>query len=233
MLIIPKDATVGDNIFLRVRTDIIFGQLRPGERLRLERLKERYGAGISTLREILSRLASEGFVVAEGQRGFQVAPVSFEDLQEIADLRTLLECHAMRLSFAAGDMDWEGQVVAAHYKLKQMENRIIAGDHSFLEAWKQYDWGFHQALIKACNSEQLLQVHGIVFDKYLRYQMLALNFRGEVAAREHQMLLDAALERDAAKAQTILRAHINGGVEYSRSAVELQQKISASQDDAG
>lgn len=99
--------------YKQIRTDIVFGRLRPNERLKLERMKGQYGTSVSTLREILSRLASEGFVRAEGQRGFQVTPVSPEDLLEIANLRSLLECYALELSFSAGDVDWEGRVVAA------------------------------------------------------------------------------------------------------------------------
>ena len=56
--------TVGDDGYRRIRSDIIFGHLQPDQKLRLESLKERYGVSISTLREILSRLSSEGLVVA-------------------------------------------------------------------------------------------------------------------------------------------------------------------------
>ena len=68
--------TVGDDGYRRIRSDIIFGRLQPDQKLRLEALKEHYGVSISTLREILNRLSSEGFVVAEARRGFEVAPVS-------------------------------------------------------------------------------------------------------------------------------------------------------------
>jgi hypothetical protein len=68
--------SAGDSGYQRIRSDIIFGVLTPSGRLKLESMKEDYGVSVSTLREILNRLASEGFVVAEGQRGFEVAPVS-------------------------------------------------------------------------------------------------------------------------------------------------------------
>src|SRR3954462_12829308 len=65
--------SAGDSGYRRIRSDIIFGALNPSGRLKLESMKEEYGLSVSTLREILNRLASEGFVVAEGQRGFEVA----------------------------------------------------------------------------------------------------------------------------------------------------------------
>src|SRR5215467_12763154 len=71
-----EQEAVGDDGYRRIRADIVFGRLRPGQKLRLEGLKEDYGVSVSTLREILNRLAAEGFVLAEGRRGFEVAPVS-------------------------------------------------------------------------------------------------------------------------------------------------------------
>src|SRR5215470_20157979 len=90
---------VGDDGYRRIRTDIVFGRLRPGQKLRLEGLKEDYGVSVTTLREILSRLAADGFVLAEGRRGFEVAPVSVPELKGLAELRLLLESHAMEQSF--------------------------------------------------------------------------------------------------------------------------------------
>ena len=71
-----EQEAVGDDGYRRIRTDIVFGRLRPGQKLRLEGLKEDYGVSVSTLREILNRLAAEGFVLAEGRRGFEVAAIS-------------------------------------------------------------------------------------------------------------------------------------------------------------
>jgi GntR family carbon starvation induced transcriptional regulator len=114
----PEGAeTVGDDCYRRIRSDLVLGLLRPGQKLKLEGLKENYGVSVSTLREILNRLAAEGLVVAEGQRGFEVAPVSTENLRELAELRLLLESHAMHRSFEKADVEWEGRVVSAHHTL--------------------------------------------------------------------------------------------------------------------
>jgi DNA-binding GntR family transcriptional regulator len=92
---------------------------------------------------------------------------------------------------------------------------MAQGDRGGTEEWKQYDWQFHQALISACGSRLLIDTHAAVFDKYLRYQMIALSYRGEVASREHELLLESALDRDAAKACEVLRQHVEGGVEHA------------------
>ena len=101
------------------------------------------------------------------------------------------------------------------HKLALMEERMKAGDRSEAETWKRYDWQFHQTLISACGSRTLMETHAGVFDKYLRYQVLALTDRGEIAVREHRMLLECALKRDAKTATEVLIAHIAGGVEHA------------------
>ena len=212
---VSASETVGEPAYRRLRADIIFGRLAPGEKLRLDRVSQAYGTSISTMRELLNRLGSEGLIVAEGQRGFEVAPVSPDDFREVAAMRQLLECHAIEQSFAAGDLDWEGRVVAAHHKLAVTEKRMIAGDRTDPETWKRCDWEFHHALISACGSKVLLQTHAAIYDKYLRYQMVAVIFRGEVAAREHQRLLECALARDAKTARDVLVVHIQSCVEHA------------------
>ena len=211
----PPLPSIGESAYRRIRADIVFGRLQPGRKLKLESLKSEYGVSVSTLREILNRLHSERLVVAEGQKGFEVAPVSIANLKEIAALRQLLECRALEQSFRAGDMEWESRVVAAHHRLARMEERMAQGDRSGTEDWKRYDWQFHQALISACGSKMLIDTHAAVFDKYLRYQMIALSYRGEIAAQEHALLLECALNRDAVRASEVLTRHVAGGVEHA------------------
>ena len=210
---------VGASTYQRIKRDIIFGELAPGSKLKLDGLRERYQASMSTLRETLNRLASEGFVDALDQRGFFVTPVSREDLIEIANLRVLLECHALHLSIANGDTDWEGNLVAAHHKLHLMEQKMLAGDDSQKEDWKRYDWEFHLALIRACNSKNMLELHAVLFWKYLRYQMLVLTYRGDEAAQEHKDIFDAALARDSEAAARRLEEHITNGLVHTLDAL--------------
>jgi GntR family carbon starvation induced transcriptional regulator len=216
MSLIERDdsETVGDDGYRRIRTDIVFGKLRPGQKLKLEGLKDTYGVSVSTLREILNRLTAEGFVSAEGRRGFDVAPVSLENLKELAELRLLLESHAMAISFTKSDVEWEGRVVSAHHKLAATE-RLMESGIGELEQWKRYDGEFHQALISNCGSRVLMETHALIFDKYFRYQMVAFTYRGAEPAQQHKALLQCALKRDADTATAILTKHIGNCVDHA------------------
>jgi DNA-binding GntR family transcriptional regulator len=214
--------SIADRAYGDLRSDIIFGRLEPGARLRLDRLAIAYATSVSTLREILSRLSSEGFVIAEGQRGFQVAPVSAEGFQDVAAMRLLLETYALPMSFAAGDLEWESRVVAAYHKLAHMERRMLAGEREQTEQWKRYDREFHRVLVEACGSQTLLDLYDGVFDHYLRYQIAAVVFRGLLAAEEHKLLRDCALSRDPAQACEVLTRHVNDCVTHTLKESRLQ-----------
>jgi DNA-binding GntR family transcriptional regulator len=211
--------TVGELAYRRIRADIVLGRLAPGVRLPLERMKQAYGTSVGTLRELFNRLASEGLVVAEGSRGFQVPTVSSTNLRQVAEMRQLLECHGLKASFERGDLEWEGRVVAAHHKLATVEKNIGVEGANGQEAWRRFDWAFHLALISACGSDVLLEAYGSICDKYLRYLMVAALFRSQ-AADEHAALLECALARDWKRAQATLATHIDDCVTQMASVID-------------
>ena len=95
---------------------------------------------------------------------------------------------------------------------------MLSGDDSQKEDWKRYDWKFHLALIEACGSRNLISLHSVLYDKYLRYQMLMLTHRGQEAADEHKKMLEAALDRNVEAATKTLTVHIEKGLEHTLAA---------------
>ena len=95
---------------------------------------------------------------------------------------------------------------------------MLSGDDSHKEDWKRYDWEFHLALIEACGSRNLISLHSVLYDKYLRYQMLMLTHRGQEAADEHKQMLEAALNRNVKAATKTLTVHIEKGLEHTLAA---------------
>ena len=220
----PAQGSVGELTYRRVRSDIVFGRLTPGRKLTLDRMRDAYGTSVSTLRELFSRLTSEGLLVAEGSRGFEVAPVSVADLHDVASMRLLLESRGIEQSFARGDLHWEGQVVAAYHVLARAESKLADGERYSVETWREYDWAFHRALIGACGSRLLLETYASICDKYLRYLTIAAVFRGQLAADEHRVLLESALARDVARAQSTLATHIQACVAQMTTVLDARAR---------
>ncbi|MEO8859573.1 MAG: GntR family transcriptional regulator, partial [Burkholderiaceae bacterium] len=115
----PTEKTLAERAWRLLRDDILNGKLAPDTRLRINLLQQTYGIGLSPLREALLRLLSEGLVIAEGQRGFAVAPVSLEELYDLSRARTSLDIGALTQAMAQGGPDWEAQVIAANHLLSR------------------------------------------------------------------------------------------------------------------
>lgn len=209
--------TIGETGWRRVRSDILCGRLAPGEKLRLDRMRAEYGVSISTLREVLNRLASEGLVLAEGQRGFEVAPVSVDNFAELIELHQLLWNEAIGLSLNRGDLDWETRVVAACHPLDALEAALVAGQDGAADRWQHAQGHFHQALLSACGSTALRQLQGSVFDKILRYMCLARSLGdGHMVGVDYHALRDAVLRRDAEHASRLMTDYLDHVANYIR-----------------
>ncbi|MGU3575050.1 GntR family transcriptional regulator [Brucellaceae bacterium C25G] len=209
-----NQTSVGDSAYEKIRSDIIFARLKPGLRLKLDEVRSTYDVSVSTIREILYRLNAENLVLV-GQRGFSVAPVTQKNFRDIASMRILLEGYALQKAFKRGDIEWEAEIAAAYHRLARLEQQILAGDHSKIETWKNYDRMFHHSLVSSCGSEVLLQTYAQIFDQYLRYQIVSVAFRGKVAAQEHLDLMQCAMDRNHKKAIDILTTHIQSCVNHT------------------
>src|SRR5712672_3207808 len=98
--VVAASRTRATDTYRRLRQDILECRLRPGLRLRAEELCERYGVGISPLREALVRLSADGLTVLREHRGYHVAPVSKADLIDVTRMRIKLESAALASSIA-------------------------------------------------------------------------------------------------------------------------------------
>ena len=204
----PPPKTLVESAYRNLRRNIIEGRLPPGEKLRIEHMKDDYGVGGATLREALSLLISDALVVSQGQRGFRVAPVSLEDLADITETRVMLEGEALRQSIARGDETWEANLMAAFHRLTRAEEKLADGENR--EEWEERNRVFHEVLISACPSRWIKHFVTILYNQAERYRHLSL--RQSTVPRdvhaEHRALFDAALERDADKACGVLAQHI-------------------------
>jgi DNA-binding GntR family transcriptional regulator len=199
--------TLGDEIFERLRADIISSRLAPGKKLRFHDLRETYGVGVSPLREALSRLAENRLVVATGQRGFHVSEVSVENITDVSMVRRHVDGLALRLSIEHGDDSWEGELLSARHKLAVLER---AGSNVAEDLWERRHRDFHYTLISACRSPCLLHLHGMLNDQFDRYRRLSAKSAQQSGPRAlmHKQILDAALARNADKAVKLLEGHI-------------------------
>ncbi len=208
------EATLADAAATRLRGEILSGGLRPAERLRLRALSERFGIGATPLREALSRLAAEGFVVAEGQRGFSVPPVTRAHLADITASRQIAEIEALKLAMRHGDAAWEDGIVSTLALLGAEVHRRAPTD-AWQDAYEAKHHAFHRALVAGCPWASLLAFCDEMYMQKTRYRRLlkAATQNWSAMLRAHEELARLALAREAIPATAALRRHIGSTAE--------------------
>jgi GntR family transcriptional regulator, carbon starvation induced regulator len=193
-----------------LRADIISGKLAPDTRLRIAGLRSIYGIGASPLREALSRLVADGFVISVDRRGFIVAPISLREFRDLTDLRKLLEKEALRLSITDGDDAWEAGVIGACHRLSKAQARLSTRDPGSFEEWERLNREFHESLVAACPSAWILRFRRSAYDYAERYRRLCLSLTAvsRDVQKEHYQLRDAAIARDVDSAHALIDDHL-------------------------
>jgi GntR family transcriptional regulator, carbon starvation induced regulator len=202
----PK--TLADEAYQRIHDDIIRGEFAPNDKLQPDALRERYNIGLSPVREALSRVALEGLAVAEGQRGFFVAPATREELLDIADLRINFAVLSLERSIRTGGDEWENAVVTTYYQLNKLENQSHRDSQTFHDEWERRNREFHQALESGCGSPWLLHFCDILYDQLERYRRRFVVYTDidPTIAEEHKLIKELALARDL-EACKVLKQH--------------------------
>lgn len=189
--------------YLELREAIITGKVPPGERLKVETLKETLQTGASPVREALSLLTSDQLVERLDQRGFRVAQASKAQFQEVLHLRCALEAIALKKGLAEASPEWEEGLVLAHHRMSRAAE-------SKSEDFEVQHKLFHMALLSACDSPMLMRFCDQLYDLNIRYRNLAgrsKSYDRRNVAAEHRAILDAAIARDVSKTCQELDEH--------------------------
>lgn len=202
--------TLVERAYLAMRQDIVQGLLAPGERLRVEHLKDRYDVGAGTLREALALLVSDALVKVESQRGYKVAPISLDDLKDLTDTRVMLETSALRQSIRLGDAQWEQELRQTFDALRQIEQKMDTVDPV---TWELANKRFHETLISAYCSPWSQRLLDILYRHGERYRRVAIRMGAAQTIHrdvhaEHSSIFNAAVARQEARAALALEAHI-------------------------
>jgi len=167
------------------------------------------GVSPGAVREALSRLTSEGLVVAAEQRGFISAPISAADLIDLTAVRISIELRCLHRSIQIGDLAWESNIAAAWHRLSHTddmdkETNVVSAD------WADAHNVFHDCLVAGSDSAWWLKLRGQMFIQAERYRRLLLPHSKVPRAveEEHKAIFDATLERNASKAGALLEAHL-------------------------
>jgi DNA-binding GntR family transcriptional regulator len=190
-----------------LRAALIAGEMRPGVLYSAPALAEKFGVSATPVREAMLDLANEGLVEAVRNKGFRVTELSNGELDDITDVRMLIEVPTVAEIARNCDED----TAAAVEKLRRLAREIEAlAAEPDLIGYLEADRQFHLRLLALSGNEQLVQVGGNLRSRSRLYGLQELADRGELraSAREHEQLVDLVLARDGDAAGELMRRHI-------------------------
>lgn len=201
-------ARLADTAYDQLRAAILRGELPHGERLAEEDIADNLGISRTPVREALRRLASEGLVDVAPNRGASVARWESEDLQEIFDLRAMLESYATQRATPRRTQVVMNQLTAICDEMESIFAKSSNGRS--LESLAAANRSFHRLIMEAAQSPRLLAMIDslthvpVVMQTFTQYSHHAL----QRSLHHHREIVDAMNAGDADWAGSIMRAHI-------------------------
>ncbi|PRG69117.1 GntR family transcriptional regulator [Burkholderia cenocepacia] len=194
--------STADAIAASLRDMIINGELAAGERLVERDLAERFGISRIPMREAIQRLEREGLLDIFRNRGAVVRMLSASDVQEIYDLRVLLEGDAIYRSVKRLDDETLARAELVH--------RLL-GDATVPRRQGELNREFHALLYSCCGNARQLKSIAELRGQVERYERLQATLLADTSAFqvEHDDILQACLERDARGARAMTVAHLD------------------------
>lgn len=206
-----------DKVYAELKRDIHRGKITAGARLKERSIAESKNVSRTPVREALRRLRSEGLTEYYPRRGFVVAALSSQDIDEIYVLRETLEGLAIRetaIRIGSADLD------ELYTLLPPMERAAAAGH---IEEMRRLNQAFHERIIELSGMRHLLQLVRGLGDRieHFRRQSLSLPGRPSYTIQEHHLILDNLRENDPDLAEAAMRLHIRRAREAARQTLGL------------
>lgn len=199
----PDGSTLADQTYARLKQLIFDFALMPGDRISETELAQQMVVSRTPLRAAMQRLEREGFLKLLPRQGWQVAPLDFDVMDELYDLRTLIECDAAR-HMAEAEARPELQQLADIWMVPATERLSEAAEVGAL------DERFHALLVQGSGNREMARVHREITERIRIIRRLDFTKPARVDATydEHARILRAITRRRTEEAQRLLRAHI-------------------------
>ncbi len=203
----PTNTPVSERIYLALRLDIMRCEIAPGATLDAAAIADRYNVSKTPVRDAMQKLAADGLVAILPRSGYRVAPITFQAVHEILDMRAAIGPHAARQ--------------AARYATAQdiAELRAIVREYAApldVATMQQVARRFHLAIARCSRNKRVVTLSEILFDELERLLRFAIDFTVKTGehADEHTALVDAIEAGDGDTAAAIEIAHIRGSREF-------------------
>ena len=208
--------SLGDQAYELIRGDIITCVLEPGIQLFQPQLVQRYGVGITPVREALKRLSHDGLVESVPRIGYIVSQITFSDLFEMFELRLILELNGVRLAVERAS-DEQLETIS-----KNASFTYTHGNKLSYSEYLAHNTEFHCSITETAGNQRLTAILSRTLDELTRVFHLGLDLRdsADEKLQIHCELADALRRRDSDEAQSQMRHDIERSRERVLEAVQ-------------
>ncbi|MBA7714688.1 HTH-type transcriptional repressor RspR [subsurface metagenome] len=195
---------LSQKVYRVLKTEIIKGSLKPGTKLLEGKIAEEMEVSRTPIREALRELAAEGFVKISPNQEVVVSNASIEDVQEVLQIRGVLEGLAARLATKTIS---EEEIKELEKYQKRMEHYTNKDD---VLAFSEMDAEFHELILNICGNNRLIQIRKNLSDQAHRYRIRSLSVPGRLkySLKEHQEIVEALKRKNAEQADRLIQKHI-------------------------
>jgi DNA-binding GntR family transcriptional regulator len=206
---VTRRRALREETYEALRKAILRGKVKPGQRLKEERLASEIGTSRTPVREAFHKLEQEELVIRLPRGGFVVREWSRSDVEEIFGIRSVLESYAACVATEKID---DVKLALLEDKLRESEECLKRGD---TEKLIQLNTEFHDILYKSSNSRKLYHMINNLRDYFYRYRVAILGLNGipQVSLRDHRKMVAAMRKKDLALVEKLVREHILRGKE--------------------
>ncbi len=201
---LARSESLRDGALRILRNAIVSGEIRSGELYSATALARQLGISASPVREAMLTLVNDGILEAVRNRGFRIVPLDDRDLDEIVDLRMMLEVPAVR---RLADVDITDDLPRLHEMATAIEDAGKSGD---VDAFLAADRAFHLALVSLTHNDRLVDLVARLRDQTRLYGLNALADKGllDATADEHHRILDALRDKDGDAVERLMTDHL-------------------------
>ena len=202
-----------ERVYHIIKDAVIHRQFTPGVWIKQEQISQAIGISRTTVRPVLARLQSEGLIEARPRRGFRVVEFSQEELDDLFEVREMLEtAFFTRSAQAIPKEELQTTLTSlenAEQKMKEAEPGSELWD-SRLREYLELDRAFHDRLIEASGNKQWRQIYLNTRNKIeiIGYQASYIPEQLSNAIDQHSKIIKALLKQDFKNAELIMREHI-------------------------
>ncbi len=209
-----------DVVFTTLRRAIITGKFKPGQRLMEISLANQLGVSRTPVREAIRKLELEGLVIMIPRRGAQVARITEKSLQDVIEIRMVLENFAAEL--ACERITEEGKATLNHCHQAFIE----AVERKDLLEIAEKDEQFHDAIFAATDNGRLINIINNLREQFYRYRMEYVKDISQhtTLIQEHADLVSSICSNDRDSACQIMRTHLQNQQEQIMSVIKENEK---------